>query len=63
MRFLIDECLSPRVSEALSDAGRDAVHLRELGLLGASDEKVMAATAGASRILVSADTDFGELLA
>lgn len=62
MRFLIDEGLSPRENETLRNAGDDAVHLRELELLGATDEDVMA-TAAASRIVVSADTDFGELLA
>lgn len=63
MRFLIDECVSPRVGEALTDAGHDAVHLRDEGLLGASDEDVMASASASSRVLVSADTDFGELLA
>ncbi|WP_249018834.1 DUF5615 family PIN-like protein [Conexibacter sp. S30A1] len=63
MRFLIDECVSPRVGEALTEAGHDAVHLRDVGLLGASDEDVMAAASGSARVVVSADTDFGELLA
>lgn len=63
MRFLIDECVSPRVGEALTEAGHDAVHLRDVGLLGASDEDVMASASADSRVVVSADTDFGELLA
>lgn len=63
MRFLIDECVSPRVGALLAEAGHDAVHLRDLGLLGATDEAVMASAAAESRVLVSADTDFGELLA
>lgn len=63
MKFLIDECISPRVAEALSAAGHDAVHVRDLGLLGVTDEEVMAAAAADSRTVVSADTDFGELLA
>lgn len=63
MRFLIDECVSPRVGEALTDAGHDAAHLRDVGLLGANDEEVMASATADSRVLISADTDFGELLA
>ena len=62
MRFLIDECLSPRVIEALRNAAHDAVHPRQLGLLGATDEDVIPTAADASRIVVSANTDFGELL-
>jgi len=47
----------------LSDAGHDAVHVGDLALLGATDETVMAAALDDSRIVVSADTDFGEVLA
>jgi predicted nuclease of predicted toxin-antitoxin system len=35
----------------------------DLGLLGATDVTVMEAAASSERVLVSADTDFGELLA
>lgn len=35
----------------------------DLGLLGRSDTEVMEAAAREQRVLVSADTDFGELLA
>jgi len=47
----------------LSDAGHDAVHVGDLALLGATEETVMAAALDDSRIVVSADTDFGEVLA
>ncbi|MHB8452785.1 MAG: DUF5615 family PIN-like protein [Mycobacteriales bacterium] len=63
MRFLVDESLSARVAALLVQAGRDAVHVGDLGLLGALDERVLAAAAVDERVLVSADTDFGELLA
>lgn len=63
MRFLIDECLSTRLGALLSEAGHDALHVDDLGLLGARDELVMAAALDDTRIVVSADTDFGELLA
>lgn len=63
MRFLLDECLSTRLVTLLSNAGHDAVHVADLGLLGAADQDVMATAKVQSRVLVSADTDFGELLA
>lgn len=58
--FLIDECLRPLVADGLRVAGHDAIHV---GLLGATDEQVMSLAAEHSRVVVSADTDFGELLA
>lgn len=63
MRFLIDESLSEQVAQLLVGAGHDALHVGDLDLLGAADEVVMKAAANSTRVLVSADTDFGELLA
>lgn len=47
----------------LRSAGHDCVHVYELGLGGQPDTEVMALADRDQRILVSADTDFGELLA
>jgi hypothetical protein len=63
MKFLVDESLSTRVAELLQANGHDAVHVADLGLLGAIDPIVMQTAADAGRVLVTADTDFGELLA
>lgn len=63
MRFLLDECVSARLAPLLRDAGHDCLHVQDRELLGATDEAVMAVAVAESRVLVSMDTDFGELLA
>ena len=63
MRFLIDASLSFRVAEALQKAGHDAVHVRDVMSVDAPDTAIFDHAAGDDRIVVSADTDFGELLA
>jgi predicted nuclease of predicted toxin-antitoxin system len=63
VRFLIDECLPVRSSQFPHAYGHDALHIADLGLLGAPDDQIMQAAAADNRVLLSADTDFGELLA
>jgi predicted nuclease of predicted toxin-antitoxin system len=63
VRFLIDENVSWRVAELLTKAGHDAVHVRDLDAGGAPDTDVMTLALRDDRIIISADTDFGALLA
>ncbi|GAB2451918.1 hypothetical protein GCM10027062_35910 [Nocardioides hungaricus] len=61
MRLLLDNNLSPRLVGLLP--GHDVEHVRMLELQSARDEVVLARAARDGRVLVSADTDFGRILA
>ena len=61
MRFLVDRCAGRRLAEWLRDQGHDVVEARELGA-DPGDRALLERAAAEGRILVTIDTDFGELV-
>jgi predicted nuclease of predicted toxin-antitoxin system len=60
MRLLLDENLSFRLVRALEDIYPGTAHVREMGLLGAEDERIWRHAAEHGFLLTSKDTDFYE---
>jgi predicted nuclease of predicted toxin-antitoxin system len=62
-RFLVDESLPRAVTRALHAAGHEVVDARDVGLRGHPDAEIAVRAASETRIVVSADLDFGNALA
>ena len=63
MRFLADMGVAVRIVKWLRAEGHDATHLREENLQRMPDQDVFRKAATESRILLTFDLDFGEILA
>ena len=61
MRFLIDRCAGTLIAAWLRTQGHDVVESRELGA-DPGDRVLLELAAEQSRILITIDTDFGQLV-
>lgn len=63
MRFLVDENLSRQLPDLLHAHRHEAEHVAEIGLESAPDPEILDRAREDECVLISADTDFGTLLA
>ena len=58
MGFVLDENISPRVSQELRALGYDLLHVWEVGLKGCSDEELIGWAKKEKRALITLDAGF-----
>ena len=63
MKLVFDMNLTPNWVKWLSDRGFEAVHWDSIGDREARDEEIMTWAASESRVVVTNDLDFGQILA
>ena len=61
MRFLVDRCARRHVAESLRSGGHDVLEARRLGP-DPGDRALLELAETLDRVLVTIDTDFGELI-
>jgi predicted nuclease of predicted toxin-antitoxin system len=62
MKFLLDQDVYASTARFLSDLGHDVVPVARIGLSQADDEELLRVAQEQSRILVTRDRDFGNLV-
>ena len=63
MKFLLDMGISKSVAQWLKAIGHDAVHLNDENLNTLPDYDILLKAIAEERIIITSDTDFGQLLA
>jgi predicted nuclease of predicted toxin-antitoxin system len=63
MKFKVDENLPVEVAEVLRTVGHDAMTVREQGLDGESDPRIMSVWRDEKRALITLDLDFSDIRA
>jgi predicted nuclease of predicted toxin-antitoxin system len=63
MKFVVDASMSPVIASELRSAGHDAWHVGDVLRLDAKDPEILELATREGRVIVAADTDFGDLLA
>jgi len=61
VRFLLDQNLRTQTKEFLRQLGHDVVDTRDLGLARATDREIMDAAVLQDRIVITYDSDFGDI--
>ena len=61
MKFLVDRCAGKRLADWLQGEGHDVLEARTLGP-DPGDRELLEMAAKGERVLVTIDTDFGELI-
>jgi len=62
MRFLTDQCLFETTVTFLKDLGHDVLRVTDIGLAAAQDEEIAAKAVELGRVVVTNDSDFGNIL-
>ena len=63
MRFLADAGISPHTVDFLTRLGHDAIHVRDVRLERAADQEIVRRAVEESRVVLTFDLDFGDILA
>jgi predicted nuclease of predicted toxin-antitoxin system len=62
MKFLLDQDVYASTGRLLSGLGHDAIPVAKIGLSQAADEELLAVAREQTRILVTRDRDYGNLV-
>ena len=63
MKFLVDMALSPKTVKVLRDSGYEAIRVNELGMAKSKDGEILAYAKKNDMVVITADLDFGDILA